>query len=129
MYVRYILSNILFQVNSLINIYLTLLLMVSKNVLNLYSLYFVKNPYNPYMISCTDFRKSVHKIRTSVHKIRTSGFKSVHMLFKFHLFFTCHLKSNEFRTLHFQSRYRVEKNSDMIFDDDEFCLNTRYALI
>ena len=30
----YILSNILFQVNSLINIYLILLLMVSKNVLN-----------------------------------------------------------------------------------------------
>ena len=55
-----------------------------------HSLYFVKNPYNPYMISCTDFRKSVHKIRTSVHKIRTSGFKSVHMLFKFYLFFTCH---------------------------------------
>ena len=42
MYVRYILSNILFQVNSLINIYLILLLMVSKNVgiklLNLYIL-------------------------------------------------------------------------------------------
>ena len=54
------------------------------------SLFFVRNPYNPYMISCTDFRKSVHKIRTSVHKIRTSGFKSVHMLFKFYLFFTCH---------------------------------------
>ena len=59
-------------------------------IYRVHSLYFVKNPYNPYMISCTDFRKSVHKIRTSVHKIRTSGFKSVHMLFKFYLFFTCH---------------------------------------
>jgi len=54
-----------------------------------------KRSVHPYilwalMISCTDFRKSVHKIRTSVHKIRTSGFKSVHMLFKFYLFFTCH---------------------------------------
>ena len=58
-----------------------------KGKYRVHSLYFVKNPY---MISCTDFRKSVHKIRTSVHKIRTSGFKSVHMLFKFYLFFTCH---------------------------------------
>ena len=34
MYVRYTLFNILFKVNSLINIYLKLLLMVTKNVVD-----------------------------------------------------------------------------------------------